>query len=155
MRNFLKNIWIFRKELWEYRWWDYRFTLNLFEKSLSVLEKGLDSKGMEVREMRDAKVRSIRRVLEILKNNREDNFIERAEAELGPISDWEWNMSKDGMLIERDTPEQKAHNRKVFVRAKQIEDEEWKELWSIIRGTKTSDRLNKKYDGSDMRAWWD
>lgn len=155
LKNFVLNVWTFRKELWDHRWWDYRYTLNLFEKSLHVQEKGLSTRGIEVPESRDAKVQSIRRVLELLKNAREDNFIERAEAELGPLSDWDWNVNEDGMLIDKDTPEQKAHNRKVFVRARQIEDEEWKELWNILKGTKNSRKFNKNYDGSDMRGWWD
>ncbi len=71
------------------------------------------------------------------------------------MSDWDWNVNEDGMLIDKDTPEQKAHNRKVFVRARQIEDEEWKELWNILKGTKNSRKFNKNYDGSDMRGWWD
>ena len=79
IKNFVKNIWTFRKELWEHRWWDYRFTLNMFERSLGVLEKGMSTQGYEVPESRDPKVKALRRVLELLKNDREDNYIDRAE----------------------------------------------------------------------------
>lgn len=146
IKHFIQNVWTFRKELWEHRWWDYRFTLNLFERSLQFQEKGLSTKGWEVPETRDAKVKSIRRVLELLKNNRKDNYIERAEQELGEIQ------NSGGWLEDiKDTPAQQKHNRKVFVRAREIEQQEWKELWSILEGTNKSE----EYDGSDMRGWWD
>jgi len=111
---------------------------------------------MEVSETREPKVISMRRALELLRNNREDNFVERAEAELGPITRWDWELDEDGVMIDRDTPEQKEHNRKVFERARKLEEKEWKELWQIIKGTKYSTTFyGDKYDGTDMRSWWD
>ena len=153
---FLKNIWRFRKELWDHQWWDYRFTLNMLQRSLTIMEKGMSTRGMEVSETREPKVKSMRRALELIRNNREDNYLERAEAELGPISRWEWEMDEEGVLIDRDTPEQKEHNRKVFEKARKLEEKEWKELWQIIKGTKYSTTFyGDKYDGTDMRGWWD
>ena len=152
---FVKNVWRFRRELWDHQWWDYRFTLNMFERSLTIMEKGMSTKGMEVSETREPKVVAMRRALELLRNNKEDNFVQRAEAELGPISRWEWETDEDGVLIDRDTPEQKKHNRAVFKRAREIEDNEWKELWEIFKGTRNSKKYDKKYDGTDMRSWWD
>lgn len=157
--QFFKNIYQFRKELYSHRWWDYRFTLNMFERSLTILEGGMSTKGMEVNETRDPKVKQMRRALELLKNNREDNYVDRAEAELGNLilSDWEFEDTEDGMsrLLDNDTPKQKAHNRKVFKRAAAIENAEWKELWEIFKGTKNSKRYGADYDGTDMRGWWD
>ena len=153
---FLKNIWRFRKELWDHQWWDYRFTLNMLQRSLTIMETGMSTRGMEVSETREPKVKSMRRALELIRNNREDNYLERAEAELGPISRWEWEMDEEGVLIDRDTPEQKEHNRKVFEKARKLEEKEWKELWQIIKGTKYSTTFyGDKYDGTDMRGWWD
>jgi hypothetical protein len=150
VKNFLKNVWTFRKELWEHRWWDYRFTLNLFERSLQVQEQGMRIGGHEISETRDPKLKAMRRVLELLKNNREDNYVDRAEEELGQLQNL-------GGFLEGidDTPAQAKHNRKVFVRARQIEQEEWKELWTILEGTKLSRKLGDEYDGSDIRGWWD
>jgi hypothetical protein len=147
---FIKNVWRFRNELWDHQWWDYRFTLNMLERSLTIMEKGLSENGNEVSETREPKVKSIRRALELLKNNREDNYIDRAEEELGPLQNL-------GGFLEGidDTPAQSKHNRKVFVRARQIEQQEWKELWNILEGTKHSRKYGEEYDGSDMRGWWD
>jgi hypothetical protein len=152
---FVKNVWRFRSELWNHQWWDYRYTLNIMERSLTIMERGMSTKGMEVSETREPKVKSMKRVLELLRNNREDNFVERAEVELGPLSKWDWELDENGMLVDRDTPEQKEHNRNVFKRAREIEDSEWKELWEIFKGTRNSKKYGKKYDGTDMRAWWD
>jgi hypothetical protein len=158
---FVKNVWRFRNELWDHQWWDYRFTLNMLERSLTIMEDGMASKGWEVRETREPKVKAMRRALELLKNNREDNYTERAEAELGPLvmHEWEFEEVPDkphlSMLVDKDTPEEKEHNRRVFARAREIEQAEWKELWEIFKGTKRSTKYGKSYDGTDMRAWWD
>jgi hypothetical protein len=156
---FFKNIWRFRKELYNHQWWDYRFTLNMFERSLTIMEQGMSTKGWEIGETREPKVRAMRRAIELLKNNKEDNYIQRAEAELGPLvmHDWEFQEVENGnhRLVDKDTPEEKEHNRRVFARAREIENAEWKELWEIFKGSKNSKRYGKKYDGTDMRAWWD
>jgi hypothetical protein len=119
------------------------------------MEKGISERGIEADYSREPKVQAMRRALELLRNNREDDYIKKAEAELGPLSDWEWEVDSDGVLVDTDTPEQKEHNRAVFQRAKEIQDKEWKELWEIFKGTKNSKKYGKKYDGTDMRAWWD
>ncbi len=161
LKHFFRNIWLFRKELWDHSWWDYRFTLNMLERSITIMEKGMSERGMEVSQTREPKVKAMRRALELLKNNREDNYIERAEAELGPLVmyDWEFEAVPDkphlSRLVDRETEEEKEHNRKVFARAREIEEADWKELWEIFKGTKNSKRYGKKYDGTDMRAWWD
>ena len=143
--HFLKNIWRFRKELWSYDWWDYRFTLNMLERSLTIMEKGMSEKGMEVSESREPKVMKMRRALELLKNSRKDNFIDRAEQELGELklSEWQFELLENGnhKLIDDESESDKAHNHKVYQRARQIEEKEWKELWKIVNG--------------DLRGWWD
>jgi hypothetical protein len=156
---FIKNVWRFRKELYKFDWWDYRFTLNMFERSLTIMEQGMSTKGWEIGETREPKVKAMCRAIELLKNNKEDNYIQRAEDEIGPLvmHDWEFEDVENGnhRLVDKDTPEEKAHNRLVFQRAREIENAEWKELWEIFKGSKNSKRYGKKYDGTDMRAWWD
>lgn len=168
--NFIKNIWRFRKELYNHRWWDYRFTLEMLYRSISIMEKDMSTKGLEVRESRDPKVKQMRRAIELLQHNMDDDYIERAESEIGKLimHDWEWEETRETSdnpmgekneklyaLIDRDTLEEKEHNRKVFERAKDIEDIEWNELWDIFKGTKNSKSYGEKYDGTDLRGWWD
>lgn len=158
--EFIKNVYRFRKELYEHRWWDYRFTLNMLQRSLEIMEEGLREKGLEISETRDLKLKSIRRAIELLKNNREDIYIEKAEKELGEIimkDNWFFDDDEEGntVLAHQETEEEIEHNRKVFKRADEINNQEWEELWQIFKGTENSKNFNEKYDGTDMRCWWD
>ena len=154
---FFKNVWRFRKELYNHQWWDYRFHLEMMYRSLSIMENGMSDKGMEVPETRNVKLIMMRRALKLLKHKLDDDYIERAELELGAInhSEFEFEKTEEGnyRLIDNDTPADKKHARKVYKRARVIEDREWKELWSIFRGNKFT--TWEKYDGSDLRGWWD
>jgi len=154
---FFKNVWRFRKELYNHQWWDYRFHLEMMYRSLSIMEKGMSKDGMEVRETRNVKLIMMRRALELLKHKLDDDYIQRAELELGEInhSEFEFEKTEDGnyRLIDNDTPEDKNHARKVYKRARVIEEKEWKELWDIYKGKKFT--TWEKYDGSDLRGWWD
>jgi hypothetical protein len=156
---FFKNIWRFRKELYNHQWWDYRFHLEMMYRSLSIMEKGMSEKGIEVTETRDVKVQKMRRALELLKHKLDDDYISRAESELGELShnpiDFESIEGKEGLyrLVDNDTPAEKKHARNVYKRARVIEETEWKELWDIYKGKKFT--TWEKYDGSDLRGWWD
>ena len=156
---FFKNVWRFRKELYNHQWWDYRFHLEMMYRSLSIMEKGMSEKGIEVTETRDVKVQKMRRALELLKHKLDDDYIQRAEGELGELSnnpiDFEPIEGKEGLyrLVDNDTPAEKKHARNVYKRARVIEETEWKELWDIYKGKKFT--TWEKYDGSDLRGWWD
>lgn len=152
---FFKNIWRFRRELWNHQWWDYRYNLEILYRSLSITYKGINERGIEAGYSREPKLRAMERALTLLKHKLDDDYLQRAEAELGPLSDWEWETDEDGVLIDRDTPEQKKHNRAVFKLAMDIENKEWKEMWDILKGSKYSKSYSDKFDGTDMRGWWD
>jgi hypothetical protein len=117
----------------------------------------MSERGIEVTETRDVKVQKMRRALELLKHKLDDDYIQRAELELGVInhSEFEFEKTEDGnyRLIDNDTPADKKHARKVYKRARVIEDKEWSELWDILKGKKFT--TWEKYDGSDLRGWWD
>jgi hypothetical protein len=159
--TFFKNIWRFRKELYSHDWWDYTFTLEILYRSLVIMEEGMSKKGMEVAETRNVKLKQIRRAIELLKHKLDSDYVERAEAELGPVNytnfldEKNWKKLEGGNyeLIDTDTPEEKKHGRKVFKRAHKLEQEEWKELWTIIKGNKFT--TWEKFDGTDLRNWWD
>lgn len=147
--TFLKNIWYFRKELYDFEAWDYRFNLNLFQRSLEATADYLEHKGIEIEESRMKKVAQMRRVLELLENNKGDNYVEKAEAELGEISYADW-FSDERKEI---TPEERVHSAKVFLRAHELEEQDWNELWDIVKGRDSN--TQQDYDGSDIRGWWD
>ena len=156
---FFKNIWRFRKELYNHQWWDYRFTLEMLYRSLSIMVVKLEKDGIEEDSSRGKKVVKIKRALELLKHKLDDDYIERAEGELGPLStnsfDFEPVEGKDGFyrMVDNDTPAETKHASKVFKRARVIEEKEWKELWDIFKGKKFT--TFEKFDGSDLRGWWD
>jgi hypothetical protein len=164
---FLENIWFFRKELYKFRSWDYSYNLEMFRRSLEKTVNTIEFHGNEIDTSRLKKVEKIKRSIQLLNNIRTDDYINQAENELGKIknSDWLWTDKED-------TEEEKTHNRKVFDRAREIEDSEWKELWSIIHGqdlkeyreiynSKTDEEKKEEdvwtdwFDGSGMKGWWD
>jgi hypothetical protein len=159
--NFFKNIWRFRKELYNHQWWDYHFTLEMLYRSLSIMVVKLELEGIEEDDSRMKKVGKIYRALELIKHKLDDDYVNRAEMELGEISyrplRFEPVKGKEGLysIEDDDTPEERKHTSKVFKRAKEIEEVEWKELWEIFKGTKFSKKFGWAYDGSDMRGWWD
>ena len=126
---FLENIWFFRKELYAFRSWDYSFNLDLFRRSLEKTVDTIEHHGHEVEESRMKKVEKMKRTIQLIKNVRSDEYVRNAEKELGKIknSDWLWTDKED-------TDEERIHNKKVFERAREIEDSEWKELWLIVHG---------------------
>jgi hypothetical protein len=158
MWYFFKNIWKFRRELYSYRWWDYHFTLEMLKRSLIIMEKDMHH-GNELFQSRSKKIEKMQRAIQLIQNVREDNFFKQSEVELGKFihHEWEFEDAGDGFsrLVDKETPEEKEHNRKVLNRAYEIKEAQWKELWEIFKGTKYSKNYDKKYDGTDMRGWWD
>jgi hypothetical protein len=166
LRRFFKNIWMFRKALLDYRWWDYTYMLNFMQISLDDMSKKFEKYGYEVDETRLPKIEKMKRANEILKNLLEYNFIEQAEKELDPIvyKPFEFreipgNPNLHELFID-ETEEEKTHSRKVYKLAADLEETQWIELWTIISGKKIESQDMKKsdpkiYDGSDLRNWWD
>jgi hypothetical protein len=164
---FFENLWYFRRELWEFRSWDYTFNLSLLKRSLEKTVHTLEFYGQEIESGRMKKVVKIKRVIELIDNVQNGDYIGRAEKELGELKNSDW------LFDEReDTPEEKEHNRKVFDLSHKLEQDEWKELCSIIQGQdyneykKIYDKLTpeekveedhwyKWYDGSGLKNWWD
>ena len=175
--NFFKNIYRFRRELYSHQWWDYHFTLQMLHRSLSIMVDKLETDGIEIDSHRLKKVAKIRRAIQIIKSKLDGDYIGRAESELGEISSRPMGFEKiedsnSYRLINEYTPEEKKHMDKVYARSKQLEEQEWKELWKIFEGQDNNeyskilkkltpeectkrDVWNEWFDGSGMRGWWD
>lgn len=177
--RFVKNVWRFRKALANHYWWDHHGTLMFLETGLTHMSDNLEVRGLEVDGPRMKKVAAMRRAVEIIKNYNESNYIEMAEAELGPIyhRNWEFEAVPDkpgfSQLVDNETPKEKKHNRKVYNRARRIEEQEWKELFTLLQGQnhKEYSKLYHKskkdgihddqdlwgewFDGSGLKGWWD
>jgi hypothetical protein len=172
--GFFKNVWLFRKELYSHRWYDYRYSLELLHRSLTIMVDKLEKDGMEEDISRGKKVTKIKRAIELLDNRLNDNYIEQAEKELGELhlNPMEFEPTDEGnyRLIDNDTKEEREHNSRVFKLASTIDDREWRELWNIFKGQSILDykkhlktlpkeeqatAWNSWFNGSDMRGWWD
>lgn len=166
--RFIQNIWYFRKSLWNTYWWDHHGPLMHLQLALDRMAEKTEKYGLEVDESRLKKVAMMRRASHLIKNYNEDLYIDMAEAELGEIIHHPWEFEdvpdKPGysQLVDNETPEEKAHNRKVFDRAREIQETEWAELWRIIEGQDYSKFENgdqaswdSQFDGSGIRGWWD
>ena len=164
--RFFKNIWTFRKALWNHYWFDHHGTLKFLEIGLTNISDTVEKYGHEVDESRLKKVAAMRRAIELIKNYNEDNYIDMSEKELGELMlhDWEFEDVPDkpgfSQLVDNDTEEERVHNRKVFDRAREIGEQEWSELFVILKGqdyTKFDKDIDwvKQFDGSGLRGWWD
>jgi len=162
---FLENIWFFRKQLWSFRSWDYSYNLQILGRSLEKTVNTIEH-GYEVDKTRLKKVEKMKRTIELLNNIHLSSHIEMAEKELGKI--------KESYLFDlnNDTDEEKEHMREVFKRAREIEESEWNELWTILKGqdykeyrkicdSKSPEEMSKNdvwgdwFDGSGINGWWD
>jgi len=176
--RFFKNVWTFRKALWSHYWFDHHGTLKFLEIGLTNISDTVEKYGNEVDGPRLKKVAAMRRAVELIKNYNQDNYIEMAEKELGELMthDWEFEPVEDkpgySRLVDNDTDEERIHNRKVFDRAHEIEEQEWNELFKILKGQdykeyrelydaqteeekRERELWNERFDGSGIKGWWD
>ena len=176
--RFIRNVWRFRKGLSRHYWWDHHGMIMFMEAALTDMSDRLEKDGLEIDISRLKKVEKMRRVIQLIKNYNQDLYIEMAEKELGKLNlyDWEFETVPDSpdlkRLVDKETEEEKVHNRKVFNRAREIGDSEWNELWQIFKGQdneeyqklketlteeqkREEDQYYKWFDGSDLRGWWD
>ena len=165
--NFFKNIWRFRKALWNHHWWDYSGTLRFIEISTEHMAKNLKERGNEIELSRFKKVDKMNRAIEILKNIRESRYFDIVEKELGRsynTKNIEFVPLEDNPdyfeMVDYDSDEEKEFNDKYFERVTQLENQEWIELWEILKG-QDYEKFDKEkdwddqFDGSGMRGWWD
>jgi hypothetical protein len=171
--KFFANIWRFRRELYSHAWWDYHFTLQMMYRSLSIMEKGMHN-GLEIRETREKKIEKMQRVLELLKNRIDDNYLELAEKDLGikyiygefdfkEVEDLDDNGQKLYEMVSQLTEIDNETNSKIMKRSREIEESQWIEIWEILKGqdhkeyydNKIEKHWNDWFDGSGLRGWWD
>ena len=166
--NFVKNVWRFRKPLWNHNWWDNHASLEFLQVSLTHMADNIEKYGIEIDGPRLKKVEKMRRASQLIQNYINDLYSEMAESELGELilHDWEFEDVPDkpgfSRLVDKETPEEKEHNTKVFKRAHEIESQEWNELFEILKGQDVNkfDKdydydWEKQFDGSGLKYWWD
>lgn len=164
--RFFKNVWRFRKALYNHYWFDHHGTLMFLETGLTNMADTIEKYGIEIDSSRLKKVEKMRRAVQLIKNYNEDLYIEMAEAELGEIKfrGFKFTPLEDNKdlfeWVDDLVDEEKDHNNKVYARATEISGQEWKELWTILDGQDYSkfdkDKdFDDQFDGSGLRGWWD
>jgi hypothetical protein len=169
--NGVKNIFFFWGVIWRYRSWDSSFQMRILARSLEPLAHTLEHYGNEVDGPRLKKVAKIKRAIEILNHQVNDDYIALAEEKLGSTVNHSYGIFGD--KDEEDEPlEIKEINRKIFALSSELEEQEWDELFTILRGqnhkayvmlcdkAKEEGDINRDiwdqwFDGSGMRGWWD
>jgi hypothetical protein len=166
--NFFRNVWLFRKELTKFFWWDYTGMLMLMKRSLDTMSSNLEIKGNEIDETRLKKVQKMRRAAELLNNIINDNFIEQAENTLKKKVISSFDFSSDDFKSIELTENDDLGNRNIFELSTKIEEDQTEELLSIFKGPDMEEfkKLVEKnpgdhglwtkfYDGSGFKHWWD
>lgn len=156
--NFLRNLRLFRKELWRFRSFDSVYSALFFKRGLELNGEYL-LHGNEIDEIRLKKVAMITRAVELLGHYTEDSYIDLAEKELG------FEVNSDYLFREEEEEEPadvSEANKKIFALARKIEVEEWEEMWDLVKGRRPVEIKNKEefddyyaQDGSGIRGWWD
>ena len=162
IRSFFKgfhNFWYFRKEIWNYRGWDYSFQLRLLRRSLIPLRDSILN-GCEEEVSRNKKASAILEAIMLIDFILEDNYMTTAEQALG-ITFLDTTDASDAM--------------KVINLSKELAERDWKRLWKIFEGQNHNEYImlldrnniqnqfedghtdvwNQWFDGTDMRGWWD
>jgi len=175
MPRFFRNLWMFRKDLYNYHWYSGQNAVLPFMKTaLTDMADKIDKRGWEVEHSKSKKLDKMRRAAYLMERFIEEDFIELAEKELGEVICHGFNFEpvpdKPGYsrMVDKETDEEKEHNSKVFARAREIEEQMWTELWTILQGQNHTqfqmfadkaenkdEAWNNWFDGSGLRGWWD
>jgi hypothetical protein len=177
--RFFRNFWLFRKNLWNHTWYNGDGSILPWVKTaVDDMVWRIEKNGHEIEESRMKKVAKMRRLSYLIDVCVNDSFIEEAEKELGfeyVYRDFEFEEiegrtydnplgeknEKLYQLKDNETPDQKEGNGKLLKRSHEIQKEYWEELCAIIKGPDydamraSGEDWDVKYDGSDLRAWWD
>jgi hypothetical protein len=169
--RFFGNIWKFRKELYQYQNYDWRYNIMLFRRGLELEVKCIQN-GQEEDVSRDKKVNKMKRAIEIIKYHENDCFLELAEKELGYeyiFKDFDFKETDKELdpeitksqkyyeLIDKLTEEEKDKNSKLSDLSIKMKKDTWNELSKILKGQKYSKTFDwdKDFDGSGLQTWWD
>ena len=127
---FIKNVWHFRKELNQFRPWDYCYNLMIFTRSLELLQTSIEN-GCEIEETRLPKVEAIKDTISILRDIEQTNHFERAMKTLN-VKDEELPGVSEFLF------------KKLIERSLEIRDNDWDRLFRII-----------KDNNKGLLTWWD
>lgn len=131
--HFVRNVWHFRKELNEYRTWDFYYSLMMLHRSIELLCESI-AKGHEAEHTRIPKVAIMEEVLYLIKRHMNQAHNEEARAmhnlRYDQRSSVKW---PEAELI-----------RKVYEKEVELENKDWDRIIEIF-----------KDEENGSKTWWD
>ncbi len=137
------NFWFFAKIIWNFRWWDYTFNLDLFSRSLEYTANKTTKYGNH--EGSERTVAQIKELISLIEKVRTGTFIEEAEKTVGYEIDTDWTFleipGRGSYKISNGPSYNKEKENEVFDLSHKLEEANWHLIW-------------KKLD-EEMQGWWD
>ena len=155
--HFIKNVWLFRKELNYFEPWDWAYPMSMFRRGIELEYDFIDKYGGEESETKVKKLNMMNRAIEIMLIHENDLFLEVAEKVLGYEYKIElYNKEGETNLTYND----KEKNTALIKKSAEIEEDLWIELLDILDGqdlsnVKTEEEWKKRFNGSGFKTWWD
>jgi len=164
---FFRSLWVFRKALWNYRWYSgHHGVFDFMSAAIKDIHTNVEERGIEEWVSKGKKVEAMKRLVYLLDMFNNETFIEKAEEELGLEM-----VFRNRFVALEDRPdyfemvndltkEEHKNNERILKRAHDIQSKGWKELIHLIKGQdyskfkKEIDFL-EQFDGSGIRGWWD
>lgn len=133
----IKNIWNFKKIVWEHRDWDYEYILRMQYFQLERLKNLIDKYGNEVDESRIPKVKDMERCIELIKNIIDDEYYTRVGC---ANQNYKFELNEDDTLslISSYTDEE---FREFYEKTIELKEKEIEELYKILK--------------EKSESWWD
>lgn len=157
--NFLKNVWIFRKSLMNFRWYNMDGTILFIRDGLNHSIPLFEQRGNEIESSRKLKIYKMRRLKWLLDNMEDHNYTEQAEKELGklfhkPITFKAIEDMPDFYeMVSNLNPEEELHNSKVYELSGKLEEQQWNEIMEILKGNTILD-WERDFNGNGIKNWW-
>lgn len=157
--NFIKNVWIFRKSLTNFCWYNFDGTLMFIKDSLDHSIPLYETRGYEIESSLNLKIYKMKRLQWLLQVKEDHSYMELAEKEIGNLYKEPFIFRKiEGdddyyELVSNLTPEQDEHNTKIYQRGHEIEEQHWNEIMKILKGNTIID-YKRDFDGNGIRNWW-
>ncbi len=146
--RFFKNVWYFRKELYNHIGCNGIYSLNIFNKSLKMISKSLKT------DLGDSFVnkKTIERIDEaiyLIDKLYDDDYVNIVLLEMeedfkeSEAYKEETSFSRSNLILNDVLKNKNSDYYDIFYRANELNEKDWKRLWTILK--------SKDYG---IRSWW-
>lgn len=139
------NFFKYFKIVSQMRPWDYQYVLRMMEFQLKDLCNNLEKYGLEIEEDRLPKIEKMKRAIELLYNNIDDNYADRCGYKNDAVEivfeDVKGTDDFKEVKMVKNPGFENYNEDEVFEKSRKLEEEEWNELFDILK--------------NDMQRWWD